>query len=102
MCDNKWGLAFFGALTPVGALFAFFGGSMRKVDSLGRIVIPKELRKKYGLFEGSDITFEENGRGVLVRAAGDICLLCSNKIKENSTLPLCDRCIAAVKEYNNI
>ena len=39
---------------------------MRKVDTLGRIVIPKELRMKYGLTEGADITFEDNGEGVLV------------------------------------
>ena len=34
----------------------------KKVDSLGRIVIPIELRKKYDLNEGTEVIFkEENG-----------------------------------------
>ena len=78
--------------------FCFFGGSMRKVDRLGRIVIPKELRTKYGMFEGQDVSFEESSRGILVRATGELCLICNEKIQENSKFPLCERCITAIKE----
>ena len=37
---------------------------MRKVDNLGRIVIPKELRKKYGLEVGAELSFEDSGDGI--------------------------------------
>ncbi len=40
-----------------GRTFLIFGGVMRKVDKLGRIVIPLELREKYGLYEGTRIEF---------------------------------------------
>jgi len=33
---------------------------MRKVDKEGRIVIPKELREKYGLLVGSDVKIVDN------------------------------------------
>jgi len=74
---------------------------MRRVDSLGRIVIPKELREKYELTEGSDICFEDSGNGVLVKASGELCLMCKCKIQKNSPFFLCEKCIAAVKEYGN-
>ena len=41
---------------------------MRKVDDLGRIVIPMELRKKYGLSKGVEIEFLDNGDGITVKA----------------------------------
>ena len=37
---------------------------MKKVDKLGRIVIPLSLRKKYGLTEGADVEFLDGGDGV--------------------------------------
>ena len=74
---------------------------MRKVDRLGRIVIPMELRRKYGLLEGADVKFEDNGSGVIVKAAGCVCCICSKKISADSDIPLCSKCVRKVKEYNN-
>ena len=70
---------------------------MRKVDDLGRIVIPKELRKKYGLFEGADIEFVDVGNGVTVKASAHICILCKKPVPEGISLPLCRDCI--IKGY---
>ena len=74
---------------------------MRKVDTLGRIVIPKELRMKYGLTEGADITFEDNGEGVLVKGCDGLCRLCGALIGESEVIfPLCGSCIERIaKEY---
>jgi len=69
---------------------------MRRVDKLGRIVIPMELRKKYGLTEGAEIEFLDVGEGITVRASEPFCKFCRAKISEGATLPLCDRCIAEV------
>ena len=90
---------FFGALASVGALFDF-GAVMRKVDRLGRIVIPQELRQKYGLTEGITIEFLDSGDGITVRASDSLCKICRRKISDNATLPLCEACISeAVKSY---
>ena len=72
-------------------------GIVRKVDQLGRIVIPKELRKKYGLDVGVELSFEDSGDGVLVKVSGTSCKLCGKNIDENCEIPLCPKCIKRIK-----
>ena len=74
---------------------------MRKVDRLGRIVIPKELREKYGLFEGRDIEFKDNGVGIVVKSVESVCRICERKIPKDSVIPLCKKCIFNIKQYDN-
>ena len=75
---------------------------MKKVDKLGRIVIPQELRQKYGLTEGTQIEFLDIGDGVTVRSSEPFCKICRNKISNDATLPLCEKCILrVVKNYND-
>ena len=80
------------------AHFLFFGGIMRKVDKLGRIVIPQELRKKYGLTEGSTIEFLDVGDGVTVKTSDPFCKICHGKISADAKLPLCEECISRAKK----
>ena len=75
---------------------------MRKVDKLGRIVIPLSLREKYGLNTGATIEFLDVGDGVNLRNAEACCKICRTKISDGSELPLCDSCVAeVVRLYNN-
>ena len=67
---------------------------MRKVDNLGRIVIPKELRKKYGLEIGAELAFEDIGAGILVKASDKACRLCGRELEKAHEIPLCPECIA--------
>lgn len=41
-------------------------GVIKKIDKLGRVVIPKELRDRYGLDKGIEIV--ATGEGVLIRS----------------------------------
>ena len=79
------------------AHFLFFGGIMRKVDRLGRIVVPKELRKKYGLTEGASIEFLDIGDGITVKPSEPFCKICRKRIGADARFPLCDECISKVK-----
>ena len=82
------------------AHFLFFGGIMRKVDRLGRIVVPKELRKKYGLIEGASIEFLDIGDGITIKPSDPFCKICRNKIDDVAEFPLCEACIAEIiKNY---
>ena len=73
---------------------------MRRVDKLGRIVIPRELREKYGLTEGATIEFLDVGDGVTVKPSEPFCKICRSKINDDVELPLCETCIAEViKNY---
>ena len=69
---------------------------MKKVDKLGRIVIPQELREKYGLTEGTKIEFLDVGEGVTVKPCEPFCRICHCRIPNDESLPLCEVCIAEV------
>ena len=74
---------------------------MRRIDKLGRIVIPFELRRRYGLTEGVKIEFLDAGEGITVRSSEPFCKICRGRIAEGTSLPLCEACIAkAAKSYN--
>lgn len=74
---------------------------MRKVDKLGRIVIPLELRQKYGLGEGVMIEFLDDGDGITVKPFEPVCKVCRSRISDVATLPLCEACITkAAKSFN--
>jgi AbrB family looped-hinge helix DNA binding protein len=40
---------------------------MRKIDSVNRVVLPKELKDIYGLQSGDPIEIVDNGNGILVK-----------------------------------
>ena len=69
---------------------------MRKIDKLGRIVIPQELRKKYGLVEGARIEFFDAGEGITVKPSDSLCKLCRGTLPDGATLALCAACMAEV------
>lgn len=75
---------------------------MRKIDNLGRIVLPKELRNVEQLEEGTEmnIFLEEDGT-ILLRKTLTHCRLCGSAkdvhvFKDKS---LCERCIQQIREY---
>lgn len=53
-------------------------GIVRKVDRLGRIVIPKELRRKFGIDEadGLEIYVEEDK--IILKKYEPSCVFCQN------------------------
>ncbi len=74
---------------------------MRRVDKLGRIVIPQELREKHGLNEGVTIEFFDKGDEIAVKASEPFCKLCKGKIHEKAVFALCEDCVDKImREYN--
>lgn len=47
------------------------GGIIRRFDDLGRIVIPKEIRRSCGWEEGTPIEIVPDGKDVILRPYGD-------------------------------
>ena len=73
---------------------------MRKVDELGRIVIPAELRRKYAIKEGEALAFFDTNDGILMRVAEQMCRVCQEKLSDSTDFPLCNACLAeAAKRY---
>ena len=55
------------------------GVLVSKIDHLGRLVIPKELREKNGLFAETELSFSQAPGGVLVSKKRKTCVFCKRE-----------------------
>ncbi len=70
---------------------------VRKIDKLGRIVIPMEYRKKAGLEIDDEASItEENGRIIIERKTPS-CKICGSEENLNKDFSLCQQCIDKIK-----
>lgn len=53
-------------------------GVVRKIDELGRIVLPSEIRRVFGIHEGDELEISVSGEQVILEKRRDVCLFCSN------------------------
>ena len=52
-------------------------GVVRKIDELGRIVLPSELRRVFGIHEGDQLEISVDGERIVLNKRDDVCLFCS-------------------------
>ena len=74
----------------------------RKIDLLGRVVIPKDVRNELGLEAGVEVDVGISGASVTIQKANRVCLLCGEKMNIVSIpdMQICDHCISVVKQQN--
>jgi transcriptional pleiotropic regulator of transition state genes len=51
-------------------------GVVRKIDELGRIVLPSELRRVFGIREGEELEISVDGERIILQKRADVCLFC--------------------------
>ena len=75
-------------------------GISRKIDELGRIVIPMEIRNNMNIKEKDDfyIYIEENR--IVLEKAQNCCIYChsKNNLKTFSQILICNNCINKIKK----
>jgi len=71
----------------------------RKIDELGRIVLPVEIRNRLHITEKSSIDIYEDEDNIVLRKAEPCCRMCGSTGSVNNDLRLCNDCIAKVKKY---
>ena len=54
-------------------------GVVRKIDELGRIVLPSELRRVFGIREGDELEISVDGERVILEKRTDVCVFCSSE-----------------------
>ncbi len=71
-------------------------GIVRRLDDLGRVVIPSEIRKRLGLAEHDPIEFSVNGETILLSRPRTACVFCgaSEPVTEHRGRHVCRGCIA--------
>lgn len=75
-------------------------GIVRKVDELGRIVLPIELRRTLGIVEKDCIEIFVDGESIILRKYQPACIFCDNAkdIINYKGKNICPDCIRAMNE----
>lgn len=71
-------------------------GIIRRVDELGRVVIPIELRNKFGIAEKDPIEIYVDGSSIILKKFEPNCIFCGNskRLSEYKDKLVCDKCLA--------
>ena len=72
-------------------------GIERRVDKLGRVVLPIGYREHLGLTENSRVNISMENEAILISPVGEKCVMCGSKEEINKSLSLCPHCIERVK-----
>ena len=69
-------------------------GIVRKVDELGRIVIPKELRRTLGINEKDPVEIYTDGKGIILYKYAPGCAFCGSVdgVRHIHDVPMCAIC----------
>ena len=75
-------------------------GIVREVDKLGRIVIPKELRRTLNMESGDPVEIFVDNDSIVLRSYRPMCIFCGSDemIGEYKDKPVCARCINELKQ----
>lgn len=70
-------------------------GMNRKVDDLGRVVIPAEIRKAFGIRDGDHLDIAVDGDHIVLTRCEDSCVFCRSgeDLKEFKGRLVCSSCI---------
>jgi len=77
-------------------------GSVRKIDDLGRIVLPIELRKVLGIKKHDEVAISLNGNTIMVEKFMHSCVFCgsNDNIQEFKNKLLCATCVTLLHDKN--
>ena len=79
-------------------------GLIRKIDELGRVVLPIEVRRGMGIDdkEELEILVDEENRRVILQKYVEHCMRCGNErdlLKIKRGYFICKRCVDKLEEY---
>ena len=74
-------------------------GIVRNIDELGRVVVPKELRKKLGIANTDPVEIYVEGEKIILTKYHPVCHFCgsSDSIVEYKDKNVCKKCIEEIK-----
>lgn len=70
-------------------------GVVRKVDQLGRIVLPKSLRKRYQMNEGDPVEILVQGDHIILERYRPKCVFCGSmeQVSDFKERFICSQCL---------
>ena len=78
-------------------------GIVRKLDELGRVVIPIELRNKFNLSEKDPLEIYVDGSSIILKKYEVNCIFCgkSENLKEFKDKQICSTCLSKLTGLND-
>ncbi|GHV10359.1 AbrB family transcriptional regulator [Clostridia bacterium] len=75
-------------------------GVTRKVDELGRIVLPIELRRNLGIEEKTELEIYVEGQSIVLRRADQGCAFCGSDryLTQVKGISICPACIKEISK----
>ncbi|MBZ0312438.1 AbrB/MazE/SpoVT family DNA-binding domain-containing protein [Clostridium butyricum] len=75
-------------------------GIVRNLDCLGRVVIPKEIRKKLDINEGEPVAIIDEVNQIIIRKYRRGCVFCGSEeqLVEHKEMCVCRKCVLALKK----
>lgn len=72
---------------------------VRKIDQLGRIVLPKELRNIFDIQEGTPMEVYTDGDAIVLKKHQIKCALCGNEenLEDYIGTKICEACIEDIR-----
>lgn len=78
-------------------------GIVRRVDELGRVVIPIELRNKFGIAEKDPIEIYVDGSNIILKNLNQIVYSAViQKLVEYKGKLVCDKCLEKISEIKEV
>ena len=78
-------------------------GITRKIDELGRIVLPVELRRKLGIDDRAQLEIYVEGNSIILQPSGQTCVFCESVkslIKHKGSM-VCNACVRDLIKYKS-
>jgi transcriptional pleiotropic regulator of transition state genes len=71
----------------------------RKVDALGRVVLPADLRRMLGIKEGELLAIHADEEQILLRRVSDVCVFCgrTDQLVEFRARKVCNPCVSDLR-----
>lgn len=75
-------------------------GIVRRVDELGRIVIPKEMRRELSISREDPVEITCEGSSIVLRKYAPFCLFCASEedVQIFKDKKICARCLAELRQ----
>jgi transcriptional pleiotropic regulator of transition state genes len=75
------------------------GGVVRRVDELGRIVIPVEIRKRFGIVDHDALEISVQGDSIVLSRPHDECVFCGSEheLTAYRDRRVCPDCLSALR-----
>ena len=78
-------------------------GIVRKMDELGRVVIPIEIRNQFNIVEKDPIEIYVNGDAIVLKKLEKTCIFCGNteNLLEYQDKLICSNCSKKIGNLEN-